>query len=320
MDSIWHDTARITNALSKVEGSINCSFAILQDSRLVVIAPLVFSPAHGKLVADFAGWGTPRPLVALNLGTKVRSRLEKVAISHIEKLCKQYDVKYLLFCDSRINQPIFNDLTLLNFVDISVPSVIIDLTRKNEVLLSEMRTNHRRDFRKYDNIFRYEFLNKEKEPDAFDEFQDFYHSKTPQRSLAPLFYEGLRDLFDRSNATIVKISHQENFTVGYLFFIHSGSYVYYLLGGSCNEQSEPVLKLGLIKAIFYFSEIGFELFEVGRLEFSPSLVSDTDEKRRSISQFKLGFGGRIVRLSKSLKIFNESLNDSLGYMRLTLND
>ena len=66
--------------------------------------------------------------------------------------------------------------------------------------------------------------------------------------------------------------------------------------------------------------VQFELFEVGRLEFSPSLVSDTDEKRRSISQFKLGFGGRIVRLSKSLKIFNKSFNDSLGYMRLTLND
>lgn len=275
---------------------------------------------HGKFVADFAGWGTPRPLVALDLGTKVRGKLEKIAISHIENLCEKYDVKYLLFCDSRIDQPIFNDLALLNFVDISVSSVVIDLTRTNKVLLSEMRSNHRRDFKKYDNVFRCEFATKETQPYAFDEFQAFYHGKTPQRSLASLFYKGLRDLFDRSNATVVKIINQENLEVGYLFFIHSGSYVYYLLGGSCNKQSEPILKVGLIKAVFYFSEMGFELFEVGRLEFSPSLVSDTDEKRRSISQFKLGFGGRIVRLSKSLKIFNKSFSDSLGYMRLTLND
>ena len=96
--AFWHTSDRLDHALA-VGGkdAQNASFFLMQRNKIVAIAPLVVTVNNlGLRVANYAGWGTPVPVISGQLSNSKRKKINKEIFKEIESITRDLEIDFVL--------------------------------------------------------------------------------------------------------------------------------------------------------------------------------------------------------------------------------
>lgn len=181
-------------------------------------------------------------------------------------------------------QPISNNSTEFH-------TLILDITKSEEFLFSNLKKNCRNEIRKARNskIFTYKIINEIREEDLLY-FQNYYDTFAKGRGLPFLNYDKLVSLCNGGNIIITYVKH-----LGYdkpcamHCYIRDQGRCRLLYSGSDNEQIEVT---GLANRFLHWNEfLEFKKLSINSIDFGG--ISDRN-KMNGIDKFKQQFGGKMV--------------------------
>lgn len=310
----WHTTQWIDYCMSasfSVE-SVNLSHLIIDsdNEEILAIVPLLLESTGDKQNFSFSKGPCPAPLINENCAPAKKKQIELYILSGLQLKSELYNAQTLMVRQSncRITKTNLDELSLYKngYTDISNYTSILDLSSDAECILANMSKGHKSEIKKgikYDltlNIYKKNNLDRQK----FMEFQTCYFQAAGKATRPQKAFDFLEQMVYSGNAFIIESVENEKVT-GYAFFIHYKGYAYYAM--SCRVKSN-ISKVNpghslIWSAIRFLKSIGINDLELGEQYFSPTLYYPVDQKAISISLFKRGFGGELIRQPIGEKIF-----------------
>lgn len=310
----WHTTQWMDYCVSSSfeVDAVNISYLITDNENkdILAIVPILLESIDDKRYFSFSRGPCPAPLINENCMLAKKKQIELFILTKFKLKSELYNVQTLILRQSNckmINNDI-DELLLLKYGcnDISNHTSILDLSSDTESIFAKISKGHKSEIKKATkhnlilNIYNENNLDHRK----FIEFQTCYFQAAGKATRPQKAFDFLEQMVYSGNSFIVESVENEKIT-GYSYFIKYKNYAYYAM--SCRVESNinkvnPGHSL-IWAAIIYLKSIGILSLELGEQFFSPTLYYPVDQKAISISLFKRGFGGELVRQPIGEKIF-----------------
>ena len=305
------------------------SFFVTDGSRILAICPLILeiTEYQGQEVKEFSYGGSFgfTPALANELSEAKRDELFKLVFRHVDELARDNQVQRISiecsplsprFLNSHL--PEHNYLVKHGFIDVSLSTQVIDLSKSLQALRRGMRKGHRYDIDR--GIRSLEFMVFDKDNITkviFEEYRDLHH-KAADRVTRPLVtFQMMHDWITQGNAILAAASLQGRF-VG---FAHVNTYkdgAYY--GSAANDPDLPAQTPAghalQWTVITWLKEHGFRYYETGLQQYGWLPHDFPSEKQINIARFKRGFGGYTVPLFRGEKYWSRQYYLRVGTERL----
>jgi len=193
----WHtiDWLEYTIHLRPELKSQQKSFMIMNDNILIAICPLILDTIYDNeknynIFSFDRSYGS-LPALKNGLSLKQRDKILKIIFDHIDKTALELNVKSCLLkfsplTPSYFKSPHYNFLMKFGFLDTSLNTQILDLSKDLNQIQSEMRKGHRYDIRRGDKVFEVKIFDKSNiKKEIFDQYRILHH-KAAGRITRPL--------------------------------------------------------------------------------------------------------------------------------------
>ncbi len=317
----WHTSNRIEHAMnaSRSIKSINESFAVMDEKKIMAIAPLTIDKYIYLDLTEigYGGFGTPLALVSDEISKNRRSKIYTLIFEYIDMLAHKYDAKRALMIKT-LKYPIENTENKAleyGYNDISQSTQIIDLSKEKANIFNEFSNNHKRSIEKAKKILDVEIYDHQNiNTEIFTEYEEFY-KKAAGENVRP------KKVFDLSYEYLINgcaalcIAKYKKLSVGFLLVIYYKNMAYFL--NSAKEDAFnlcPISHLMHWKIILFLKKMKINFYEIGLRQFNNNLSENPSQKQLNISLFKKGFGGNTIT-----KIAAEKFYDK-GYAKKILSE
>jgi hypothetical protein len=311
---IWMDYQRYYSEDRFVS---DLSFIIIgQDQTPLCICPLYVENYQGVLRFAYRGEfleSLRTPLVNNKIQRKVAKTVEEEAFAYIDQKAIEHQIAKINFLIDPLcavyEEEYFNHLTRYGYIDASISSQLINLTKSREDLWMELRKSYKSLINKGEKTYEVVIMDS-KNPDF--EFHEIYrklHFKAAGRVTRPIETFNLQfEMLKRDESMLLGIKYKDQF-VSCSYFMHNNRSAYYSSEADNPECEIPVTfgPLSQWSAIEYYKNRGLEYMELDNQQFGPQIFDHPNHKDLSISMFKRGFGGKTIPLFRGIKYYNPQL-------------
>jgi predicted N-acyltransferase len=310
----WHTSKWLEYTLNyrPEAGSQSKSFFVLKDNRIIAICPLIIEKNKDKNEFSFGGDYTPSPVFSDELNIRERERVMKSVFREIDRLAFENKVERIRLRIAAFNnhqgynQNKYNYLMKFGYLDNSINTQIIDLSKEIKVLRSNIRHGHDADIDRASKILKSEiFDNNNISEEIFNLYSNLHHTAAGRITRPEKTFKMMYEWIKNNLAFLVGAKKNDKF-IGFSYFFVYKKNVYY--GSACNEPCEssiPIAHFIQWEAIKYMKERGYKWYELGWQPYSDTLSDFPSEKEIQISRFKRGFGGFTIPLFRGEKFFNK---------------
>jgi hypothetical protein len=288
------------------------SFAVIENGNVLAICPL-YVTCHGTYnqFSDDGGY-LRSPLVSFGLSEKKRGKVYDYIFTTIDALAITNKVaKSMFMFDPQPDYKYYNLFSKYNYINTSLLTQIIDLSKTEEELRRDLRKSYKSLINKGLNTYSFYIMTKDNADYNIHEQYRKTHIKAAGRETRPK--ESFDYQFDQliaKQATLIGVLCETNF-VQFNYFNHYNSYVYYASAADDPDFSVasevPVGHAIIQYAIKYFKENNYNYLELGWQYYGNQLFDYPSEKEKQISYFKRGFGGSPYPLYRGIKYYDKSL-------------
>lgn len=312
----WHRTIWIEYCINSVFDAciVNLSYLIIDEksNEILAVVPFFLENNGDLQTFSFSKGPCPAPLINEKLAGLKKKSIEQLIFGNYMKKAGDYNAIKIAIRQSngKISENRTDETLLIKngYTDISNFTSVLDLSLDEQQILINMSKGHKSEIKKalkYDftvNVYNANGLTRSK----FMEFQDSYFQAAGKVTRPQQAFDILEQIVYLGNAFLLE-SVENDKTTGYVYIIHFKNYAYYAM--SCRlhsniEMVNPGHSL-IWHAITYLKSIGIRYFELGEQYFSPNIYYPIDKKAISISLFKRGFGGDLIRQPIGEKIFSD---------------
>lgn len=310
----WMDYQRYYSE-DKFVTDLSFIFLSVEDEPLA-ICPLYLENYNGLLKFSYRGGffgGLRTPLISCTVQRKHRKRIEKELFLMIDELAEKHNIQKCNFLIDPLcaiyEDEYYNYLTQYGYLDASLATQIIDLTRPRDDMWAELRKSYKALINKAEKTF--EVLVMDYRDPVFDIHENYrtLHYKAAGRVTRPIETFNLQfEMLRNDQAVLLGIKHQNQF-VTFSYFIHLNKTAYY-----ASEADDPDIEIPVTcgplmqwKAIEYYKALNFDYMELGNQQFGPQVFDHPSEKDLMISLFKRGFGGKTYPLFRGVRYYNKDL-------------
>lgn len=253
------------------------------------------------------------PLIAIDVSPKSRDKLRQALFHEIDRIAQRTGaVKCNFIVDPLCgdsHREGYNYLSRYGYLDASLTTVLIDLSKSVEDLWKDLRASYKALINKSERIYKIVAMDAGSiTRQNFDAYAEVHHKAAgritrPQRTF-DIQYEML--LNDQASLIGVEI---DGTWAGFAYFLHSRHSAYYGSGaedpGLVTETPlGPVMQWTAIK---HFAQKGLRYIELDNQYFGPQLFECPSAKDMSISFFKRGFGGSLIPLYRGIKYYDKDV-------------
>lgn len=319
----WHtyDWIEYTISYKPELQTKNLSFLVYKQNDIQAIVPLTLEhhrTADGTehLEFTFGEAAIPAPALANNIYKLVHDRSERdiiheVIFREVDRLAKYHKVVRSVFRLTPLSPALiqrqisYNYLMRYGFLDISLHTQVIDLTKSEEELWRGLRRNHKRNIHK-GRIFKIHiYTSRTITREIFNMYRNI-HKKAAGRQTRPhRTFELMYEWLTRDMAFLVTVEH----TSGIIGFEYYSVYKNCAYGFSAANdpawEHMPVRHVLEWEAIVWMKKQGFSLYEIGLQQFDLLPHNLPDVKQLNISHFKKGFGGYTVPMFVGEKYYSK---------------
>lgn len=286
------------------------SFIVLSDSaEVVALVPLYcFEDESGILQYRYSGEYLRSPIIHDSPYIKEYEKLQKFIFTYIEELAKKNSVsnhKAMIEGVELIEgRHYYNWLTDFGYVDESSVCQLIDCSKNNKELWTDLRKSYKPLINKAAKNFEYETVSHSNY--SFEKCEDYrkLHFKaigkqTRSKESFHLMYEMIKN----NEAFVGFIKQKDERPVAAHVFFVLNKYCLYASSAVDPELSSNsgIGHMGLWQAIVTAHNMGCRFIDMGQLWINPN----PSEKERNIALFKRGFGGRTVTVFRGTKHFGD---------------
>jgi len=302
---------------------INHSFSVWNNNQIMAVVPLIEETIFGtkKRRLGFSGFNCPYPAISINLGERLRKKVEKFIFKTILQIGKIDEIVFYLcplldpvIC-GRINT---NPLLKHTFHDTTITTNIIDLNQKtDEDIYRNFRKGHKADI-KYASTQNYsiEIIDKSNLNDMkFDQYR-YIHKEAAGRQTRPQSTWEIMHNWVIKGYSILALLKKQDLYISVAFVNIYKQKAYYQSGATL-----PILKkergIGHIlqwEIIKYLNNNHYSHYEIGWNWYLNISQEVADAKMHGISRFKTGFGSQVYPLFRGELFFSER------YMKNVFND
>ncbi len=288
------------------------SFVIIENGNVLAICPLYLS-SKGQYneFSDDSGY-LRSPLVSFGLSEKKRGKIYDYIFTTIDTLAYDYKVaKSMYMFDPQPDYRYYNIFLIYNYINTSLLTQIIDLSKTEEELRVDLRKSYKSLINKGLKTYNFYVMTKDNADYEIHEQYRITHIKaagreTRSKETFDLQFEQLK----AGQATLLCALFEDNF-VQFNYFNHYYNYVYYASAADDPNFSiacKVPIGHGIIAyAIKHFKQINYKYFELGWQYYGNQLFDYPSEKEKLISYFKRGCGGSLYPLYRGIKYYDKSL-------------
>lgn len=309
--NLWSYTRKfqLQCGLNKIK---DLSFAVIENKTILAICPLYVTP-DGKYnqFSDRGGY-LRSPIVSSALPERKIKKVYNLIFKTIDELAFENDAaKALLMFDPQPDYRYHNLFLEYDYIDASLLTQIIDLSKPKEDLWMDIRKSYKGLINKGLKIYNFHIMTRDNAEYEIHEKYRLTHFKaagraTRSKETFDLQFEQLR----AGEATLISVLFEGKY-VQLNYFNHYNNYVHYASAADDPDFSStcmPPMGHAIIwQAIKYFKENNYKYLELGLQYFGNQLFEYPSEKKKMISYFKRGFGGSPYPLYRGVKYYNKSL-------------
>jgi hypothetical protein len=292
--------------------SASLAFALRDGGELVAAVPLMLERDDEGLQFSFGGGPCWAPAVSSELPphrfervlNEVFARVDELAGSHgagsvswrLTPLAGEW-VSYLPF--------FLAATTRAGYVDVSLTSTVVDVSRPIEEIRARMTKGHRSAITAAGRAgLSATVLTGAEAGPSFDAYRRM-HARAAGRVTRPArTFELMADWLVDGSAALVQADH-EGRAAGFAYLILDARRAYYASGANDPDiGSVPVGQALQNAALEWLSAGGFERYELGLQQFGPLPYDTPSDKDLGIARFKRGFGGLTLPLATRRKDFS----------------
>jgi hypothetical protein len=288
------------------------SFAVVENDNVLAICPL-FVTCQGQYnqFSDDSGY-LRSPIVSSFITERKRGKIYDFIFNSIDDLAVTYKVsKSMFMIDPQPDSKHYNVLLIYNYINTSLLTQIIDLSKNEGELRRDLRKSYKSLINKGMKTYNFCVMTKE---NAIYELHEQYrvtHIKaagreTRSKEIFDYQYEQLK----AGQATLVGVLFEGRY-VQFNYFNHYNNYVYYASAADDPDFSiackVPIGHAIMQYAINLFKQMNYKYFELGWQYYGNQLFDYPSEKEKLISYFKRGFGGMPYPLFRGIKYYDKSL-------------
>ncbi|MEK6744859.1 MAG: GNAT family N-acetyltransferase [Nitrospirota bacterium] len=308
-------------------GSTDLSFGVMDEGKLVAVAPLIKERIHQRpelFEFGFAGWNIPYPALINGLGDRHREKMTKEIFQEIDRLARQEVIAYAAvevnpLLSLRDDPPhLCNPLPFLGFHATEIATHIIGLDRDEDSLLRDMRKGHKSDITAARNnglsgrVFDAASIT----DDAFAAYRRLHLRAAGRQTRPDRTWELMHEWIKSGFAVLGIVSGRSGAPLAAALCLTYKHAAYY--GSSCVDpefaNERGAMHLLLWEVMVHLKAAGLQWFETG-WQHTPTMSQEVPSKKEvAISHFKRGFGGRNVPYFRGERFYDpEYLREISGH-------
>ena len=298
---VYHTTAWLDYAADSRFGveSTDLSWLLTDESEeILAIVPLVREEIDGVAQLTCSGEPTPAVVFSAALGAKRRRAAERIVFDEYARLANENGVARIVLREgNRLQRGTADDSLVLarhGYLDVSVPTAVVDLRGDDSELLSRMRNDHRNSVKRSlrEGL---EVVLHESGTDAatFARFRADYTRAAGRQTRPDNTFERLFEMLGRGLGILCE-SLDAGATTAWAYLLVYKDYAYYAL--ACRNEGVGRAGSHILQwqAMRRLRDRGLRWYELGAQYFAPTVAHPVDAKALSISEFKRGFGDLFV--------------------------
>jgi len=298
----------------------SCSFLVTSENRVLAVCPLILEtivetkviPGHRVREFAYGGGPGPAPALANGLSERVRKAVLGAIRDELDARAHRLGVGRASFRASppalaswRAGPPPPHPLMRLGFLDISLATQLIDLSRSEGDLLDRMRKGHRCDVKRSQQLLQTEAYDATNiTPEIFDRYRRLHHRAAGRVTRSPATFE-MMERWIKNGVAVLFVTRRDGGTVGCALVSIYKDGAYYSSG--CEDPDCGNLPVGHAlqwAAMRWMKTHGIVRYEIGIQPYGMQPHSLFSEKELNISLFKRGFGGTTVTLWVGEKFYS----------------
>ncbi|MBN1431694.1 MAG: GNAT family N-acetyltransferase [Methanomicrobiaceae archaeon] len=292
------------------------SFLIMNNGDIAGICPLLLNDVEvdGTIVRYFSfdRYSGINPALKNEISKKERERILKNIFSIIDSLAEENDVALCLMRRATLSGSYrtsgsYNYLERFGFLNSSLSTCIIDLSKDENALLSDMRKGHRYNIRKGMDYYTVDIFDKNNiTRDIFDQYQALHHKASGRVTRPQITFDLMYGMIKSGTAILAGLSYKGQYIGLTLVNIYKDG-AFYSSAADDPEAEVPVPLQPLLqwRIMQWLKGSGIRYYETGLQQFGDQLYDYPSEKDLSISFFKRGFGGDIVPVFSGEKFYDK---------------
>ena len=286
------------------------------DNEPLAICPLYLENYDGLVRFSYRGEfleSLRTPLISGGVKRKHRKRIEKELYLMIDELAAKHNVQKCNFLIDPLcavyDNEYYNYLTQYGYLDASIATQIIDLTKHRDDLWAELRKSYKALINKANKTYEVLVMDyRDPVSDMHDNYRTL-HYKAAGRITRPIETFNLQfEMLRNDQAMLLGVKHKNQF-VTFSYFIHLNKTAYY-----ASEADDPDIEIPVTcgplmqwKAMEYYKDRDFNFMELDNQQFGHQVYDHPSEKDIMISLFKRGFGGKTYPLFRGVRYYNKDL-------------
>ena len=303
------------------------SFMVLNNNIPVAICPLILDTISddGKKInlLSFDRSNGSLPALQNGLSSNQTKKILKTVFNYIDKIALELDVqccllKFSPLIPSYFKEKQYNYLMKFGFIDTTLNTQILDLSKDANNILNEMRKGHRYDIRRGEKVFNVTIFDKNSiTKEIFDHYRILHHKTAGRVTRALITFEMMYKWILEGKAILCGASYNDEF-VGFAFINIYKNGAYYSSASDDPDVniSVPFSHIIQWKVINWLKENRFQTYEIGLQQFNAQLSDIASKKDKSISFFKRGFGGYTAPLFRGEKYYSLDYFTKIQFERL----
>lgn len=304
----WHTTSWIDYCLKSRFDTVvyNRSFSIVENNNIIAIVPLLIEERtiNSKTMKEISFSGGNTPLFVIDkgiIGKKYTDLLTEIW-DRIWSIAKNEGIVRCLFKLNIQNEAYLRSMVIENnlykkgLIDTSTYTCILDLSKNEDDIMSNMRKGHKAAIKKAQKSLKCvccDITNVSGE--AIEEFRRIYFMVAGKATRPDETFKMLHFFVKNGNAFLLKACLGEEIA-GYTMVFLYKKHAYYAMACVIEKfKDQDVSHFLQWNAINYLKKHDVCFYELGDQFFSKSFFHQVSDKSISISAFKRGFGGRLVQ-------------------------
>lgn len=303
--------------------SRNLSFFVYKQNKIVAIVPLTMEVSKKNFYEfSFAGEKNPGPALSNSLKSKKRQEVYKFIFKEIDRIAVKNKIARTVFkltplAPTFLKKPYsFNYLMQYGYVDTSLNTQLIDLTKSREALWQNLRRNHRRNIEKAKKILKIKsYTSKNITKDIFTAYKKTHHKAAGRKTRPDKTFKLMYDWIKKDSGSLVTVEFKSR-PVGFEYYLVYKNNVY---GASAANNPDykhlPIRHFLEWQAILWMKKQGFSFYEIGLQQYGILPYDFPDKKQLNISHFKKGFGGFTIPCLMGEKFYSKKYYQKIAGKR-----
>ena len=300
----------------------DASFVVKDNGGAVAICPMFVERFRGFPEVSWGNGWTPAPCFGQDLTEERQGKIRQLCFEEIERLSIEHEVRKARFVIDPSIQGGYNYLQRHGFIDTSLSSAVLDLSRTDDDLHAGLRKSYKSIINKARRNFTFVIVDHGNPSRELVECYREMHHKAAGRVTRPQeSFDAQHECITMDQGALIGIRNEDGF-VAFSYFFHGSLSCYY--GSSADDpayQGDLPLEHAIIwAAVEYYKKRGLRFFELGPQHFGPQVYEAPSSKEMSIAFFKRGFGAELRPLFRGVKYYSgdllqEELSVGVGRLR-----